>query len=227
MKFFTISLIAILALVSVVLIITSFNENEVSESNQLSNTINESNPDKLIIGSISAPSVIIEYFDYKCPNCNNFHRTAYTKLKTDYIDTDIAKIEVRLTPVIGPDSATAARGAYCANDQNKFLDYHDTVLDFMWDNYYEDKNYSAEIENILTTELLAGLVENIVPDISEFKLCTNSEKYNNKLDENLLLAAEDGIRGTPGFTIGSQSFVGNQPFTVYKTLLDIGLDDER
>jgi len=56
-----------------------------------------------------------------------------------------------------------------------------------------------------------------------FASCTDSDRFNANLDANLNAAADDSIQGTPGFAVGEQSFVGGQPFSVFKTLLDIEL----
>jgi len=178
---------------------------------------------KLIVGDPDAPATIVEYFDYKCPSCNQFHRTVAEEINQAYVDTGQANFEIRVTPIIGPDSATAARGAYCANDQGVFAEYHDTVLDYMDDNYYAERQFSAEFDNILTTDLLSGIVSEIGIDSVAFAACTESDRFNSNLDANLSAAADDSIQGTPGFAIGEQSFVGGQPFSVFKTLLDIEL----
>jgi len=178
---------------------------------------------KLIIGNPEAKATMVEYLDYKCPNCNDFDRTTGAKIESDYVDTDLANIEIRITPILGPDSANAARGAYCANEQNKFKQYHKSVLNYMYKNYYSSGKYSAESQNILTTSTLAKIVEPIGIETGSFRSCVESKRYNPNLDNNLQLAADDGVRGTPGFAIGSQSFVGKQAYSVYKTLLDIEL----
>ena len=178
---------------------------------------------KLTVGNPSASATIVEYFDYKCPSCNNFHRNTGKQLTEEYIDTNQAKFEVRITPVIGPDSANAGRGAYCANDQGLFEPYHNAVLDYMYDNYYSSGNIAAEFDNILTTNELATIVQPLGIDSNSFSECVDSDRFNPLLDENLLLAADDEIQGTPGFAIGEQSFVGAQPFSVFKTLIDIEL----
>lgn len=178
---------------------------------------------KLLLGDPDAPVSIVEYFDYKCPNCNNFHRTVATEINDAYVESGKVNYEIRITPIIGPDSATAARGAYCANDQNTFEIYHNTVLDYMYDTYYGDGTFSAELENILTVDRLSELMNSTDIDQNAFKACVESDRYNASLDANLEAAADDSIQGTPGFAIGEQTFVGGQPFTVFKTLLDIEL----
>lgn len=180
---------------------------------------------QLLIGDSDAPSTLVEYYDYKCPACNGFHRTTYKEIESGYVDTGQTNLELRLTPVIGPDSATAGRGAYCANEQNVFEQYHNAVLDHMWDNFYSTGDYSIESQNYLTSNRLSQIVteSGIIIDTEQFQTCTDSDKYNPFLDENLLLAADDGIQGTPGFAIGEQSFVGGQPISVFEQLIEIEL----
>ena len=185
-------------------------------SNEITNTI-------LTIGESEAPVTIVEYFDYKCPACNGFHQTVHKDIDDTYIKPGLVKYEIRITPIIGPDSATAARGAYCANEQGVFADYHEAVLKHMYDNYYANRNYSAEYESILTSHRLAEIGASFIPDRDNFVECTDSEKYNIALDANLEAAADDSIRGTPGFKVGRQSFVGGQPFNVFRTLIEIEL----
>ena len=165
---------------------------------------------------------MIEYFDYKCPSCNQFHRTTAKEIDAEYTDNSLLKYEIRITPIIGPDSARAARGAYCSNEQSLFETYHNNVLDYLYDNYYKDGNFAAEFDDILTLDMLVDLAPGEI-DEDIFRSCVDSDKYNPALDQNLLLAAEDGVRGTPGFAIGDQSFVGGQPYSVFKTLIDIEL----
>ena len=180
---------------------------------------------KLLIGDPDAPTTLVEYYDYKCPACNNFHRTTYPEIERKFIDTGKTNLELRITPVIGPDSATAGRGAYCANEQGVFAAYHTAVLDHMWDNFYASGDYSTEFENYLTADTLSAiLVDNQIDiDMDAFISCTNSTRFNPFLDENLLLAADDGIQGTPGFAIGEQSFVGGQPISVFEQLISLQL----
>ncbi len=180
-------------------------------------------PKRLLIGDSGARATLVEYFDYKCPACNQFHRGVGDEIKKEYLDTGLANLEIKITPVIGPDSANAARGAYCALEQNLFGEYHETVINYMYDNYYASGNFAAEFDNILTTSELANITEPLGIDRESFVDCVDSDTYNEYLNDNLLAAAEDGIRGTPGFAVGEQSFVGGQPFTVFKTLLDIQL----
>lgn len=190
---------------------------------QVSQGYEDPSNNKLLVGSSAAEVSVVMYFDYKCPNCVRFSKTTEQEIINNYTMGQL-NFEVVPTPIVGPDSANAARGAYCANEQNIFSAYHQNVLNYMWENYYKDNNFSVEIDNLLTPEKLAEINTNAISNMSQFTECINSDKYNPNLDENLFRAADDSIRGTPGFVIGSQSFVGTQPFSVYKNLINLQLE---
>lgn len=178
---------------------------------------------ELIIGQPSAPATIIEYGDFKCPSCNYFLHTTEQQLRQDYINSGKLKIIFRAYPYLGPDSGRALIGAYCANEQDKFAEYHDAIYNYMWDTYYAKGDIKREIEDILTEKLLSqkAAVEGI--DQDKFTKCLNSAEQNRNIDNDLILAADDEIQGTPSFKVNGQKIVGPQPYSVFKTLVDIQL----
>ncbi len=181
------------------------------------------NKPKLIIGDPDAKVTLVEYGDFKCPSCNSFKRNAGEQIRKTYIDGNQVNIEFRNFPFIGPDSGRAARGAYCANDQSVFAEYHDLVYDFMWDNFYEQGQLSVEIEDVLTSDQLVEIMTDTISDTKKFKDCLESSVYNKFIDADLLLGVEDDISGTPAFTIGGHVITGPQNFNTFKTLIDIQL----
>lgn len=177
----------------------------------------------LVIGNNKAPVTLVEYADFKCPNCAKFHQQAGQGVRQDYVDTGGVKLDFRGIAIIGPDSSRAAQGAYCANEQSKFTAYHDAVYNYMWNNFYKAGNYQAEFDNVLTTEKLVEIAAQQGMTKAAFTTCLNNEKYADTIQDNLDAAAEDGVRGTPTFIIGDQVVTGPQPYSVFQTLLDLEL----
>lgn len=178
--------------------------------------------DTLIIGDPNARVTIIEYADFKCPNCGKFHQQSGKQLRTDFIDKKLAKIEFRNVPFIASDSRPAAEGTYCANDQKKFVQYHDKVFDYMWTNYYSKDN-SKEFDNILTPDKLAELSGEAGLDKATFAQCLASGKNKDKVTADLKKSEQDGVTGTPLIIINGQKVVGPQSYSTYKTLIGIAL----
>jgi protein-disulfide isomerase len=174
---------------------------------------------QLIIGDANAPKTIIEYGDYKCPTCAQFHRGSYVELKRDYLDAGKAKIVFRNLPYIADDSRVAAEGTYCANEQNLFEQYHDAIYDYTSE-LYEREGLSREFDNVLAKDLLADFIANAGGDRQQFSSCLDDRKYETKVDNDLELAERDQAAGTPTFLIDGQKIVGAQPITIFRTLLE-------
>ncbi|MCA9324129.1 DsbA family protein [Candidatus Saccharibacteria bacterium] len=177
----------------------------------------------LIIGSADAPVTLVEYADFKCPSCNQFHHGVGAQLRDEYIDSGRVRIEFRNYPFIGPDSGRAARGSYCAYDQGFFPAYHDKIYNYVWDNYYSKGDMAAEFRDILTVDTIVQIVADDIRDMSTFSACLEDTTKNKFIDADLLLGADDGVTGTPGFVIGGQKITGPSNYNTFKTLLDIQL----
>lgn len=176
----------------------------------------------LTIGNEDAPVTIVEYVDYKCPNCNRFHRGTAEEIDQEYISTGKAKFDIRPISYIGPDSERAGAAVYCAAEQNMLSAMHDAILDYMW-GFYESGDYSTEFEDILTSSKLSQLASDAGLDGDTLEVCLGNGEANTLVQANANRATEDEVQGTPGFVINGQKFSGLQPFSVFKTLIDVAL----
>ena len=77
-----------------------------------------------IMGDPNAKVTYVEFADFQCPFCKQFFSQTEPQIISDYVKTGKVKFVFRNFAFLGPDSNTAAEGAYCANDQGKFWDYH-------------------------------------------------------------------------------------------------------
>lgn len=202
---------------------TQLNNNKINKEKINNEITSQKDNRQLVIGNKNAPVTIYEYIDYKCPSCATFHQNAYKEIKNQYIDTNKVKFIVRMYPYIGPDSGRSSRGAYCANEQGRFTEYHDAVFNLMWQDYYKNNDYKYQIEDVLTEDRLISIISKQSVDLDKFKECINSEEFNKLIDDDLLLAADDGIQGTPSFVIVSQKIVGPQSYNIFKSIIDIQL----
>lgn len=235
------SIILLVVLIFIVCIAVFFfvrNDNEVVDNasqQQSQNSTEQTDPSlenefpseegpKLYIGNPDARVIITEFIDYKCPNCNNFHRGVKKQLEETYGDS--IAFEVHQTPFIGPDSGRAARGAYCSEINGAvFEEYNDSVFMYMYDNYYASQNFASEFEDVLTADVLSSLYESSGGNDKEaFRSCIeNTEEINLYINADQLLAAEKEVRGTPSFVVGDTSLIGPQQFSVFKALIEAEL----
>jgi protein-disulfide isomerase len=71
--------------------------------------------ERIVVGEKNAKITIIAYESLTCSHCADFHINVYPKLKREYLDTGIAKIEFRHFPL---DAAAfnASKVSQCKND---------------------------------------------------------------------------------------------------------------
>src|ERR1039457_4491801 len=75
-----------------------------------------------MLGRKDTPITVVEFTDYQCPFCRQFHTTAYGDLKKNFIDTGHVRFYSRDLPLdsIHPDAMRAAQAARCAADQGQY-----------------------------------------------------------------------------------------------------------
>ena len=79
----------------------------------------------IIDGNLNAKVNIIVFESLTCSHCANFHKDVYPKLKKEYIDTGIAKIEFRHFPL---DIAAFNASKISQCKEKKSLEIFDTGL---------------------------------------------------------------------------------------------------
>ncbi len=166
------------------------------------------------MGDPNAPVHIIEYGDFQCPYCLQFWTETEPQLIEEYVNTGKVYFEFRSFPIIGPESAWAAEGAYCAGDQNKFWEYHDTLF----------TNWTGENVGDFTKEKLIQYAEVLGLNMAEFESCLSEEKYKEKVEQDQAQAEADGVHATPTFFINGFKVEGSQPFSILKDLIEQALN---
>ena len=80
-----------------------------------------------ILGNPDAKITIVEFGDYQCTFCYKFHDETMKKIDQAYIKTENVNFVYRDFPLNGSQSILASEASYCAQKQNKFWEYHDTL----------------------------------------------------------------------------------------------------
>lgn len=180
-----------------------------------------SDSDQLVIGRKDAPITIVEYGDFKCPKCNEFHQKAGKDIRRDWVDSGKARVIFRPFPLFGEDSGLALYASFCAAEQGKFAAYYDKTFSYMWENFLSKGDTDATVRAIFSPEKLGQLAGEAGLDATTFSTCvagrTHADAYNSAVDK----AAGDSVQGTPTLILGDQKVVGPQPYNVYKALLEI------
>lgn len=166
------------------------------------------------MGDPNAPVHIIEYGDFQCPFCLKFWTETEPQLIKEYVNTGKVYFEYRAFPIIGPESVWAAEGAYCAGDQNKFWQYHDTLF----------TNWTGENVGDFTKEKLIKYAKALDLDMEEFESCLGEEKHKGTVEQDIAEAEASGVYATPTFFINGFKVEGSQPFSILKDLIEQALD---
>lgn len=165
------------------------------------------------IGSEDAPLTLVEFADYQCPFCRQFHAAVYDRLKKDYIDSGKIRFVSRDLPLeIHSNAMGAANAARCAAEQDRFWPMREALI------AHGDKLESKEIESYAQA---IGL------NVDQFRSCVASDKYLPSIRADVAEAASAGITATPTFVLGKRTgghidgvkLVGAQPFEVFAKLL--------
>jgi protein-disulfide isomerase len=143
-------------------------------------------------GNLNGRLALVEFFDYRCPHCVRMN-SSIIKLSRDNQDL---RLVFKMLPVLGPESELAARAALAANIQGKFLPFHQALMN-------SDGDVSQS--NIMSIASSLGL------DITKLKSDMNSEYVSNALSQNIDLANQLGINGTPALFLMKSSLTEHSP----------------
>lgn len=82
------------------------------------------------LGAADAPVTMVEFSDFECPFCQQFHATTFGSLKAKYIDTGQVRLVYKDFPLtnIHPHAQRAAEAASCVATQGKFWEYADRLF---------------------------------------------------------------------------------------------------
>lgn len=166
------------------------------------------------MGDPKAPVHIVEYGDFQCPYCLKFWSEAEPQLIEEYVNTGKVFFEFRSFPILGPESVTAAEGAYCASDQGKFWEFHDTLF----------TNWTGENVGDFTAEKLSQYARAIGLNLREFESCLSEGKYKGRVEQDKAQGEADGVHATPTFFINGVKVEGAQPYNILKKLIEDALD---
>ena len=136
-------------------------------------------------GNVDAKVSIIVYESLTCGHCADFHTEVYPKLKKDFIDTGLVKIEFRSFP-LDLAALNASKIAHCKNDGKSDL------LHFLYEN--QKKWVRGETIDDINKHLKSLVLKN------ESGLNFESCLADKNIEDHVL---NDRISGTKKFNIDS------------------------
>ena len=169
-----------------------------------------------ILGDPNSPITLIEFGDYQCHFCNVYFKNTGQKILENFVTTGKVKIIFKDFTIIGPDSINAAHGAHCANEQNKYWEYHNALYN----------NWAGENNGWASKENLVKYANDVKLDLESFSECMNSNNYRDVINQSNTDGQTLGISGTPAFFIIDhknahvQTIYGAQPYETFEKVFN-------
>lgn len=149
----------------------------------------ESPEGMFIGGNPDGDITLVEFFDYNCTYCKQSFAGINLLLETD----KNLKIVMYELPILAQSSLTAARASLAAKKQNKYWEFHSSVINH---------------RGTLTDEAIFSYALQIGLDIDQLKVDMVSEDVEKALIASAELAENLQVNGTPAFIIDGQLFPG-------------------
>ncbi|MEK9165317.1 MAG: DsbA family protein [Patescibacteria group bacterium] len=143
-------------------------------------------------GNPEARIQIAIFADFLCPFCReNFF------ILDDILSrhSDDIYLQFRHFPIISQDSQTKAEASMCADEQDKFWEYH-------------DQEFSGQIDlSVLNL------------DQEQFDQCVKDRKYKKLVEDDFNDGRRLGVSATPTFFINGRKIQGVLPLDVWEKLI--------
>lgn len=149
-------------------------------------------PQGHVVGSAQAIAVIVEFSDFQCPYCRQFHQRL-EDLRQRYGD-QIAYSYVHLPLANHPYARPAALAADCAAEQDRFDDFASQLF--------------AAQDSLSHVQLATIALRSGIRDTTEFSACLRRPGHDLRVKRNEALAKQLGFRSTPIVFLNGWKFVG-------------------
>ncbi|MDA9951234.1 DsbA family protein [Oligoflexaceae bacterium] len=137
-------------------------------------------------GKPSAKVHIVEFADYQCPHCKHAAES-FKKILKKRKDVHFTFVDFPINP--SKISTVVAHGAYCANKQGKYWDYH----------------YMAfEGQSSLSKTSPLDFAKKLKLKTAEFEKCLASKEAKEMVERGREEGERVGVTGTPGIFINGR-----------------------
>jgi protein-disulfide isomerase len=169
-----------------------------------------------ILGNPNAPVMIVEYSDFDCPFCKNFHETMQQVMAEYGKDGKVAWVYRNFPlPQLHPNAPKIAEAAECVaslGGNDAFWKFADLVFG------------EREINAQTNVTRLPEFAEKAGVSKVKFNECYTAGKFSKTVEEDVQAAIDAGARGTPYsvLIVGDQQGVinGAQPYATVKQMID-------
>ena len=151
---------------------------------------------RIVVGNLDAKISIIAFESMTCSHCADFHKNVFPKLKEEYLDTGLAKIEFRHFP-LDLAALNASKVSQCKNDGNS------DILESLYANQQKwVKGSSIQEANKNLQKFLKSEGFSI-----DFDSCINNQEIEDfVLNDRIDGAKNFKVNATPTIIINKEKF---------------------
>jgi len=158
-----------------------------------------------VYGPSDAKVTMIKYSDFECPYCAKFRDTMDELL--DEYGNDVRLVFRHFPLSFHANARSAAMAAECAGEQDMFWEMYQEIFD-------------ANELGTMSVDAWKQAAEDLGLDTDQFDECLDSEKYANKINEQMQAGVEAGVRGTPATFINGMMVSGALPYDTIKQVIE-------
>ena len=174
-----------------------------------------------VVGDPTAKVIMVEFADFKCPFCKQFHDQTFKLLYDNYIimgKVAFYFINFPIPTATGSDSPNAAYAAECVYQKGPvaFWKYYDTI----YANQGDEKQKWATPDNLVKMmkdhDVIPGMDEQEMTD------CITKMTYKSAVDADSQMGVKAGVHGTPTIFINGK-IISNPTYPNLKSAIDKAL----
>ncbi|MDO8566424.1 MAG: DsbA family protein [Candidatus Moranbacteria bacterium] len=170
-----------------------------------------------------AKIAIVEFSDYECPFCKQFHANTFDTLVKDFVDTGKALISFRDFPLSfhDPNATMEAATAECVRKEKGDKAYF-AFGKLLYQN--TQANGKGLVEGKLNQ-----LIGQVGANVKTVTACAATDAVKQEIAKDIADGGKAGVTGTPSFVIGvlnadgtvtGERIVGAAPIDNFKTVID-------
>lgn len=155
------------------------------------------------LGSDEPLIYIVAYESFACPFCKDNQKDIQQVLDkynglVRFIFKDFP------TESLHPNVFEAHLAAGCAQDQDKFWEYHDVLF------ANQEQHTKSDLKKY---------AENLGLNTAEFDACLDNEEHAQEIRQDFAQGVDLGVVGTPSYVINGQLVPGEIPFDIWEQIL--------
>lgn len=162
-------------------------------------------------GAQEAAVRVVEFSDFGCHYCRQFHLETWDTLFEDYVASGRVRWKyVTFVSGMFAHSRIASIVAECVGEQGRF----DAIRERVFRGQPDWKGAADPMP------LLMGYAADVAPDSVAVRRCVEEGRTELRVDQGTRLGLSLGVRGTPTFVVDGFPMMGNLPLAFLRELLD-------